>query len=113
MYLLGRMTNKRHQNTGKCTLLLREQNLCRVLKAKIRWCQAMRFECKIIMSYYIEYYHIMLYYIIILYALVAFSDLMLLVGRQEGHPACKKYGGDGDTAIKAEKCTSHNRTTAL
>jgi len=26
-------------------------------------------------------------------ALVAFSALMLLVGRQEGHPACKKYWG--------------------
>jgi len=25
--------------------------------------------------------------------LSAFSALMLLVGRQEGHPACKKYGG--------------------
>jgi len=25
--------------------------------------------------------------------LVAFSALTLLVGRQEGHPACKKYGG--------------------
>jgi len=25
--------------------------------------------------------------------IVAFSALMLLVGRQEGHPACKKYGG--------------------
>ena len=25
--------------------------------------------------------------------LVAFSDLMLLIGWQEGHPACKKYGG--------------------
>jgi len=24
---------------------------------------------------------------------VAFSALMLLVGRQEGHPACKKIGG--------------------
>jgi len=24
---------------------------------------------------------------------VAFSALMLLVGQQEGHPACKKYGG--------------------
>jgi len=23
----------------------------------------------------------------------AFSALTLLVGRQEGHPACKKYGG--------------------
>ena len=26
-------------------------------------------------------------------ALIAFSALMLLVGRQEGHPAYKKYGG--------------------
>jgi len=25
----------------------------------------------------------------------AFSALMLLVGRHEGHPACKKYGKDG------------------
>jgi len=25
--------------------------------------------------------------------LVAFGVLMLLVGQQEGHPACKKYGG--------------------
>jgi len=25
----------------------------------------------------------------------AFSALTLLVGRQEGHPACKKYGEDG------------------
>jgi len=27
------------------------------------------------------------------YALVAFSALTLFVGWQEGHPACKKYGG--------------------
>jgi len=27
------------------------------------------------------------------YCLVAFSALMLLVGRQEGHPACKKLSG--------------------
>jgi len=26
---------------------------------------------------------------------VAFSALTLLVGRQEGHLACKKYGEDG------------------
>jgi len=25
---------------------------------------------------------------------VAFSALMLLVGRQEGHPACKKLSGE-------------------
>jgi len=25
--------------------------------------------------------------------MVAFSALMLLVGQQAGHPACKKYGG--------------------
>jgi len=29
-------------------------------------------------------------------ALVAFSALMLLVGRQEGHLACKKYAEDGE-----------------
>jgi len=28
-------------------------------------------------------------------ALVAFSALTLLVGRQEGHPACKKEWDDG------------------
>jgi len=28
-------------------------------------------------------------------ALVAFSALTLLVGRQEGHPVCKKWGDDG------------------
>jgi len=28
-------------------------------------------------------------------ATCAFSALTLLAGRQEGHPACKKYGGDG------------------
>jgi len=28
-----------------------------------------------------------------LHPLSAFTALMLLVGRQEGHPACKKYGG--------------------
>ena len=27
-------------------------------------------------------------------ALKAFSALMLLVGRQEGHPACKKLSGE-------------------
>jgi len=28
-----------------------------------------------------------------LWLFFAFNDLTLLVGRQEGHPACKKYGG--------------------
>jgi len=28
-------------------------------------------------------------------SLVAFSALTLLVGRQEGHPACKKWGNGG------------------
>jgi len=27
------------------------------------------------------------------FSAIAFSDLMLLVGRQEGHPACKKLSG--------------------
>ena len=29
-------------------------------------------------------------------AYVAFGAFMLLIGRQEGHPACKKYGDGGD-----------------
>jgi len=32
-------------------------------------------------------------YIIIIFFLFAFSALMLLVRRQEGHPACKKQSG--------------------
>ena len=31
--------------------------------------------------------------ILILYQTLAFSALMLLVGRQKGHPACKKLSG--------------------
>jgi len=31
--------------------------------------------------------------VLILYAFLAFSALTLLVGRQEGHPACKKQSG--------------------
>jgi len=48
-------------------------------------------------SYLATYYY---YYYIRLTAffqdnLVAFSSLTLLVGRQEGHPACKKWGDGG------------------
>jgi len=32
-------------------------------------------------------------FLTLVYYNFAFSALMLLVGRQEGHPACKKYGG--------------------
>jgi len=32
----------------------------------------------------------LLLYIVFLHLCIAFSALMLLVGRQEGHPACKK-----------------------
>jgi len=35
------------------------------------------------------------YLAILICCQVAFSALMLLVGRQEGHPACKKIWGDG------------------
>jgi len=38
------------------------------------------------MPYYYYYYYNALYY-------YAFSALMLLVGRQEGHLACKKMSG--------------------
>jgi len=37
---------------------------------------------------------------------IAFSALMLLVGRQEGHPACKKLSGGGcwHGNLSAAKC---------
>jgi len=35
----------------------------------------------------------MLYFIYQFYYLYGFSALTLLVGRQEGHPACKKLSG--------------------
>ena len=31
---------------------------------------------------------------VVIYGIYAFSALMLLVGRQEGHPACKKVSGE-------------------
>jgi len=38
-----------------------------------------------------------------MFALVAFSALTLLVGRQEGHPACKKWdGGGGHWLVRME-----------
>ena len=36
------------------------------------------------------FFNLKLYYFELTASLVAFSALMLLVGRQEGHPACKK-----------------------
>ena len=33
------------------------------------------------------------YFLCIVWHICAFSALMLLVGRQEGHPACKKLSG--------------------
>jgi len=35
-----------------------------------------------------------IFYISALYVTIAFSALMLLVGWQEGHPACKKLSGE-------------------
>ena len=35
----------------------------------------------------------MVSYLVMFVSLFAFSALMLLVGRQEGHPACKKLSG--------------------
>jgi len=37
--------------------------------------------------------------------LVAFGALTLSVGRQEGHPACKKYGGMHHKVQKFSSCT--------
>ena len=34
--------------------------------------------------------YILVFYVYVYMAVNAFSDLTLLVGRQEGHPACKK-----------------------
>jgi len=42
------------------------------------------FDCQV------RYLDIYLFYV---YGAVAFSALTLLVGRQEGHPACKKLSG--------------------
>jgi len=46
--------------------------------------QAVKIECMCTISVYVLVY---------LQHQLAFSALTLLVGRQEGHPACKKYGG--------------------
>ena len=35
---------------------------------------------------------------------IPFSALTLLVGRQEGHPACKKLSGGADIVICLERC---------
>jgi len=35
--------------------------------------------------------------------LVAFSALTLLVGRQEGHPACKKWDGGGGALVSPDR----------
>jgi len=40
-----------------------------------------------------SFYCIVLYCLFIYYFINAFSALMLLVGRQEEHPACKKLSG--------------------
>ena len=39
-----------------------------------------------------------------LLALIAFSALMLLVGRQEGHPACKKLSGGMLAWLSGMRC---------
>ena len=53
---------------------------------------------------------------------VAFSTLMLLVGRQEGHPACKKLSGgvlawlsdwsEVQTCIRPSRCHCHSLSLA-
>ena len=48
--------------------------------------------------------HCVRLWIILTYLLIAFSALTLLVGRQEGHPACKKWrnGGGGHWLVRME-----------
>jgi len=43
-------------------------------------------------------------YFIAQYIALAFSALTMLVGQQEGHPACKKWGdgGDGHLLVRME-----------
>ena len=45
--------------------------------------------------------------------LVAFSVLKLLVGRQEGHPACKKYGGMVEVALVSPDGVAPSRMVGL
>jgi len=46
-------------------------------------------------------------------ALVAFGALMLFVGRQEGHPACKKYGGWWRWALVSPDGVAHVSASGL
>jgi len=50
----------------------------------------------LLLLWYIQIAHISVYeMVLVLYACVfAFSALTLLVGRQEGHPACKKLSSE-------------------
>ena len=45
--------------------------------------------------------------------LFAFSSLMLLVGRQEGHLACKKYGGWWRLALVSPDGVAHSRMVGV
>ena len=45
--------------------------------------------------------------------LVAFSALTLLVGRQEGHPACKKYGGIVEGALLSPDAVAPSRMVGV
>jgi len=51
--------------------------------------------------------------LLLLYALVAFSALTLLVGRQEGHPACKKWGGWGRWALVSPDKVAPSRMVSV
>jgi len=42
----------------------------------------------------VEHYHMFTFFNYLLSLSSAFSALTLLVGRQEGHPACKKLSGE-------------------
>ena len=47
-------------------------------------------QCRV---HYVQYQYF-LFYILLIWGVLAFSALTLLVGRQEGHPACKKLSGE-------------------
>jgi len=44
---------------------------------------------------------------------VAFSALILLVGRQEGHPACKKWGGQWRWALVSRDGEAPSRMVSV
>jgi len=69
---------------------------------KVCWSSLMQFFLRILVLWHCG----IMTCLLLLYAPVAFSALTLLVGRQEGHLACKKWGdgGGGHWLVQMEWC---------